>query len=313
MLNEERKREFIQDYTQSIGTAKYCMSVFKQFQKYEYKYNKDLAEFSAIEAQPIVDSCFGYKSKSVNMSLLIIKEYIRWCSKKKYPTSNGVFEVEINSAKRVKSLMIGNEEDLKNKLNKVFFLPKDRSTDTIYRCYLWMAYMGIRSEDAVDVEINQVNIKDRTITIGDRVFDMYQESIPDFKNAVELDAFVSYHTNPDYSQIKDRVSGDKLLRGVKSDSTTKSLGEAISRRFAKADIDFKCNYIRIYRSGIFDRIYHAQLNGENDLLFEKIVEYDMEGKSYSNQKPIERVKYVCIRELKVDYECWKQVFHTEYV
>ena len=79
MYNEELKTRFIRDYTGSLNTANVATTIFNAFEKYEQEWNADLCTKSAEELQPAVDEVVGLRTKSKWMTLIILKEYVKWC------------------------------------------------------------------------------------------------------------------------------------------------------------------------------------------------------------------------------------------
>ena len=76
MYNENQKRAFIESHTNSDKTMAKIVQIFSWFEPYEEDWGLDLSQQSAEKLQPVVNELTGVRSKSTELILIILKEYV---------------------------------------------------------------------------------------------------------------------------------------------------------------------------------------------------------------------------------------------
>ena len=308
MINSDRKELFIESYTSKKGTDTYIKSVFGRFTKYESMFEKDLCEFSDEEMQLVFDENFGLNTRSISTALVIIKGYIDWCKNKDIITTDSIYSVKIKTENKIINGMVYSPKDMLRRLNETFLSPQDCTIEVLYRTYLWMAYFGIRSSDAVKLTADNIDIGNMVIHYNGINFDICEEALEDIKYVVDEDSFVTVHYNPYYESVRKRYPGNEIFCGIKNVLSEPRLRECISRLMSESN-SFKFSYVKIYKSGLFYRMKKREDIGF-DIDFSAVVKYDMEGKEYKT--PLRQKAYLIDYDYKKEYQKWREVF-KEYV
>ena len=317
MYNNELKTKFVRNYTQSLSVAKLCETIFNKVGQYEEKWNADICTRTAEELQPMIDSIVGFRSRSKWSTLIILKDYVKWCIGNNIPNAcDGMLKINTVGLDNVKTQMVSIPKHLQKYLNEIYDPESDCSTDNIYRCFFWLAYSGMKEEDILDVKCEDVDLATLTVHYNGKDYEIYREAIPAFKNCVELGSFVYNH--PLYSANrtvwKPRADGNTLVRGIRSTSSLKSMRMTLSRK-AKEAIDNgrttqRLSYYRVYLSGLFYRMYEREKSGEPVDFTQDALEF-MEGREYQFEKGCKN-EIIKRREIAKDYledyQRWKLAF-----
>lgn len=315
MYNEELKISFIRSYTTSINTADVCQTIFNAFEPFEVEWDADLCTKNAEDLQPVVDNLVGLRTRSKWMRLIILKDYVKWCTGMKVPGAcDGMLKVETVGLEKVRCQTVANPFHLQTYLNSICEPESEETTDNIYRCFYWLAYGGVEEEDILNIKCSDVDLDNMVVKYKDTEIPIYREALPAFKNCVKLTQFVYKH--PNYSKLvyKDRVDGDTLVRGIRSAPSIKAMRVELSRRSkTKMDegrTDLKLSYFRVWISGLFYRMYERERAGM-PVDFSAAAAQFMEGKTYKLDKgrnTPEAKKRQLARDYLEDYERWKLAF-----
>ncbi len=314
MYNEDLKTQFVKSYTTSINTAKVCESVFNLFEPYERAWNADLCTRSAEELQPVINNIVGLRARSRFSRLIMLKDYVKWCiDVANVPNAcDGMLQINTVGLDKIRQQTVANPLHLQKYLNEICSLESDKSTDNIYRCYFWLAYGGVAEEDILQVKCSDVDFGNMVVHYKETEIPIYHEAIAAFRNCAELTQFVYNH--PNYTKIvwKDRVSGDTLVRGIRSSTTLYSLRAEISRRskLHEKETGIRLSYFRAWISGVFYRAYERELIGEEPD-FTGVAAAKMEGKIYkldSGRNTQEAKRRKVVKDYKEDYQRWKLAF-----
>jgi len=314
MYNEELKRQFIKSYTDSLHTETVARTIFDAIEPYEKQWGADMCTRSTAELQPVIDDLLGIRMRSKWMSIIILREYAKWCMLAKYPGAcNGIMEVNMIGLEKIKKQMVASPLHLQRYLDEIFDPVREETIDITYRCHLWMAYGGISDEDSLSVRVGDVNLEDLRINVGDTEAPIYREALPAFKSAITLTSFS--HRHPHYKRPvrKDRVAGDTIMRGVKADAHLLTLRSALSRRLTEAaktgQSKLQLSFYRIWLSGLFYRMYEAERAGF-PVDFSAAAVNEMHGKTYSltGRSTMQQKQNRKARDYAEDYQRWKLAF-----
>lgn len=314
MYNEELKRQFVRSYTTSINTAKVCESIFNLFEPYECIWNADLCTRSAEDLQPIVDSIVGLRARSRFSRLIMLKDYVKWCiSIAKVPNAcDGMLQITTVGLDKMRHQTVASPLHLQKYLDTICSPDSDQATDSIYRCYYWLAYGGVAEEDILKIKCSDVDFGNMVVHYNGTEIPIYREALAAFKNCAELTQFVYNHPNYTKKVWKERVDGDTLVRGVRSNLSLYSMRVEISRRAKQHEekTGLRLSYFRTWISGIFYRAYERELIGETPD-FSAVASSKMEGKVYkleSGRNTQESKKRKVVNDYKEDYQRWKLAF-----
>lgn len=310
MYNEERKERFIAQYTRSSQTARYARTIFRKFEKYENEvWHDDVCTQPAKVLEPILNNEIGVRIKTIERALFFLREYIKWCEKNGIKTLNELAQIEINTVEAVREKMVASPMHLQKKLDKVFYPESLESIDCIYRAYLWMAFAGLEDEDALEVEIADVDLNDLVIRHNNKIYQLYHEAKTTFEQACNLTEFRHKHENYESDLMMPRFPGTKLMRGIQSNIKRATVCGIITKRTTRNNVSI--SYKKIYYSGIFYRMYELERMGE-EVSFSDYVADLMQRKEYTFNKnrTYNKVANKLMREMKDDYDRWKFAFNT---
>lgn len=314
MYNEGLKINFIRNYTQSINTANVATTVFTAFAPHEEAWGADLCTKSTEELQPVIDEIVGLRSRSQWMSLTILKEYVKWCITMKVPGAcDGMLRITAVGLDKVRKQMVTSPLHLQRYLNEVFDPEGDETIDNLYRCYYWMAFSGIREEDTLSITASDVDFMDMSIRYGENCVPLYRESLPAFRNAVELSGFLYKHPNYAKEIRRDRVPGDTIMRGVRATTKIMSIRSMLSHRSADAlqegRTEQQLSFYRVWMSGLFYRMYERERAGIPVDFSDAAVDF-MSGRTYvvKGRVKLEHKQNKIEKDYMEDYQRWKLAF-----
>lgn len=328
MYNESQKMAFVNSRNQPT-TKKFVTQIFNWFEPYENKWGMDLALQSAEVLQPVVNELSGLRSKSTELLLIMLKEYVKWLKNNGYPYSRGIYGVQIDSIEKVRSQMISSPAHLVEVMKKVdtglkkkdgsaifrgFDSAELETVDIIYRVFLWMAFSGLYDAEAIQVKDSDVDLDKLVINFDGKKFKIYQEAKLDFEKACCLTDFNYIH--PHYETRRKRVDGNLIMRSMRSEEIDlMTIRPIVNKKLNpktegdKSRLKSKLSYNKIYLSGVFYRMFEQERMGKK-VDFAKLVARDMENTEYTMSATRTRntIANKLEREYKADYERWKCAF-----
>lgn len=315
MYNEDLKKKFVRQYTESINTAEVCRTVFNAFEPYENEWGADLCTRSTEELQPVVEGILGFRACSKWLRLNILRDYVRWCVTTKVPKAcDGMLNVEPIGLEKLKHQTVANPLHLQNYLNNICEPESEETVDNIYRCYYWLAYGGIDEEDILKIRCGDVDLENMMVLYNGTEVPIYREALPAFKNCVNLKQFIYKHPNYSNPISRDRVDGDILIRGIRNEPSVIKMRVTLSKiskkKIDEGVTDLKLSHYRVWISGLFYRMYERERAGI-PVDFSDAAERFVEGKTYqldSNHKTLKSKKRQIAKDYLEDYERWKLAF-----
>ena len=319
MYNENQKRAFIESHTNSDKTMAKIVQIFSWFEPYEEDWGLDLSKQSAEKLQPVVNELTGVRSKSTELILIILKEYVKWCGRNGYEVSRGIFDVRINTIDKIQNQMVASPLHLKAKLDEFFEPVEEETIDITYRVFLWMAFAGLDDKDAIRVTADCVDLKNLRINFEGHSYEIYKECIEDFKKACDLTDFQYKH--PNYITRRDRADGNLIMRGIRTPTVDlKTIRPVINKKFGADDTEetsgrqkSRISYKRTYLSGIFYRAYERERAGL-PVDFSEFIARSIERKEKTKKYTVTKTRTLTTiantieREYLADYEKWKCAF-----
>lgn len=309
MYNQERKLKFLSEKRES---SDYGISIFSATEAAEKALDKDLCELNAEVFDQIFEDSFGTRQRAVNTAIALLQSYVVWCREQGFKTSNAVFELDVDITSKIRRMMVASPMHLASILDQSFSPLEDGSVDCIYRCYLWMIFMGINDYDTVKVRVADVDFENLTVDYEGRKYDLYREALPAFRMACTATEFNYVHENPYYTSVRQRFPGELLMRGIRSDHMNlMSIRPYIKQKLSAKGFNLSARRIRL--SGIFYRAYETERCGF-EVNFNEPVLDQLEGRerakertysaNYSRQKAAKAIE----RDFQNDYENWKKAF-----
>lgn len=306
MYNHERKNKFILDTYSSPG---FSYTVFNKTAVYEERDRVDLCEMSVERVQLILNDNFGTQQNYMNSVKSVVRSYCRWCEDHGISINHELTQnIQTDVASKMKKSMVTSPYHLKTVLDIAFDRPNKQTTDCLYRCYYWMAFAGLRAIDAMNVRIHDVDFDRMCIVYQDKYYEIYRDSVMDFKNACFLDDFMYEH--PKYSSpiSRKRKTSDFLMRGIRSEQIAfETLRAEANRAIKKSNVNI--SYTKIKLSGVFYRAYDIErIYGVVDFREDAIASLQNQSEEYLSSKEGVTALRVAERNMTKDYTAWKQAF-----
>lgn len=315
MYNEDQKQRFIAAYTQSEKTKNFCELLFKATQVYETAWGADICTRSAEELKPVIEKLMGLRHWHKNVRLSILKSYAEWCLSVNVPgATSGLLEVVPEGLEKMKQQSFANPTHLELYLDSIYDREDEETLDNIYRTYYWLAYVGVKEEDILQIKTTDVDLANMEVKAAGKAYPILFEALPAIRNCVRLQSFVFKH--PNYTKLirRERIPGDGLLRGIRGEMTLQSLRVLIARgaRQKADETGMRPSYYRIRLSGIFYRAFQLEQSGKKPD-FMDLAEEDMQGKTYkfdNVRNTYSSIKRQIARDYQKDYERWKLAYRV---
>lgn len=304
MYNEAQKLSFMQDYSSNRHTQKRVIYLLNSFEQIENMTNTDLSCLSCEQLCSVLDRLATSERRSVD-TIRIIKKYVEWCGAHGLSFNKNIWKVQPDPTEAVKKQLVASPLHLQMIFNNMMDLEEMDSVDCVYRCFLWLAFAGLRMRDAVFITKANIDFMAHVIRYSGVSYEIYKEAIPALLKACELTQFNYYH--PNYSPVlKQRATGESILRTFKPVAPETQLINLRGRITAHCkNTTHSLSYKRVYDSGNYYRLYERERAGIPVNLSE-IVAREMEGKIY--KKTLKRAAQEVERDVKLEYNMWKQVY-----
>lgn len=315
MYNEEVKQQFLNSLSKE-SAMKMAEGVFKIVAPFEEELNKDVCFFDDTEIKAILADMSIMSGGTTNKGPRIqaLQNYIKWC------VSSGIDGVNTNilNAKgdptdKIRSRMVKDPEHLEAVLNALFKPVYEETVDVVYRSAFWLCYSGLNREDFENVKVSGIDLTNKTVTVGEDTFTLYEQSLDAIRTCIELDEFTVIH--PHYRGVDKRfVQEDTLLRcstGILSPSTLQIMtNRRVTGRKRYGIVVPKIKIESVSESGLFYRAYQESLRGF-DVDFINVVRKEMENKNYSTiTNSIKNQIMYRSRNYKAEYDRWVEVFYN---
>lgn len=325
MYNEAQKVMFVKGKTENVNVRVLYQKVFNATEKYEQAWGADLCTRSKEELQTMLEGLSNVRLSAVRSILTVLHNYGRWCLEQQIPGAcDGLIHVELPSGvERMRVQTVRNPRHLQSCLDKICRKESDETKDNVLRCYLWLAYGGMKEQDALRVRTSDVDFSNQVVRFEGKEYPIYREAIPAFRNCVRLTQFAVFNPasygsgSGDESYHIERSPGKLLLRaGRGSDPSLSVLRALLSKR--KKDARDECGvsedeieclrYYRVWISGVFYRMYENELAGDKpdfrDFVLEKKGDKTYKLDSGRNTQKARRAELA--RGYLADYNRWKQ-------
>lgn len=309
MYNETVKRAFISSYTESDATKLFCERLFGFVAPYEEMRGRDICAWDAQSLKQVTEMLTGTKNTARYVRIHILKKYAEWCVSNGVDGANlNIFQVHVTGLGKIREQMTAGPEMLQNYLNALFDPESEQTTDSVFRCAYWLAFMGIDKEEAAELKRSAVDIERWELVSARGKMILYPESVPAFRNCATLDAF-RYKEN-----WRARADPSLLLSGVRTQYSVSKLKVAMSSKareaFDEGLTNQRLSYERVERSGLFYRMKQREMAGY-PADFSEAAEEFMRGKEYKLDKSggtIESIRGRIISDYLHDYKQWKLAF-----
>ena len=315
MYNEELKRRFIDDYAKSDNVKYTCENLFNLFEKHENKWGADLCTVDKSLLQSAIDEEInGIRARGVEYKYSVLRSYVRWCmSNRIEDVSKAIFDIKTVGVDDMRIRTVSSPLHLKMFLDSFFKPDELNSQESIYRCFYWLAFMGMDSEDAIITKVKDVDLSNMIVNDEKNLqtYPIYWESIQSFRNCALLDYFMVENAKTILPIKTDRIDNDYLLRSTKGKSvpTIQSFRSSLTRfssnRSSKSEMELTYNRVKI--SGIF---YRSFLDEAIGIIpdFKKVA-YAEELKKTKDGKVMPDKLKRRVYSYKLDYDRWKLAWY----
>lgn len=319
MYNETTKQEFIRQYSESEAVRTRCKKIFNRLAEFEESCGVDVSEFSDDQIKRVLSEKAGLRHSSINVTVRILNDYLSWMQHNGHNPKNSKIAFDDNESivQKYRNKMAFGVEHLVRYFDAVFGNIADESVYITYRCFLWLAFVGLDVQDAMNVRTYDVDTVGMFVRVGGRTIPLYEESIQDFVAAKVLKSFrVINPLAPDKLIMMPRDDGDRLLRrvkrasGVNVNNAQRTISVEIPRCTKKAVenglVTARLNFSNVRLSGIFFRMYTREMSGF-PVNFLPIVEMDLGAEEMSSRN-ISSKRARLIKGYESDYAVWKMAY-----
>lgn len=324
MYNQAQKDWFVSEFSKTESMRASLHVMFEAIGKYEEECGKDFCQMNEDELNHVLSEVLGYRSKSKRARSSFLRSYSQWCVDNNIPGSClAIMNVDFDSLglDKFRRQTVASPQHLQRYLDSIFEKESEDTVDVVYRCFFWLAYMGLmKEEDALMVNESDVDFEDMAIHFNGKDYPFYREAVPAIKKCVSLKSFRFIH--PNYDPIfKPRAGGTALLRGLQDTMSVQVFRSRICmkarmRKFLQEDqkddkfLDLSLSYDRVWLSGRFFTMLENERSGMS-VDFTYLAEEFMTGKEYnlsSGRNLIGAKTRQMASDYQRDYERWKQAY-----
>lgn len=307
MYNAERKNRFLEYVKPSTKTT--FKSLFNAFEGKEWNKDTDLCELSTEDIEDVVSDMTIRSSNTFFATKSRIKSYVKWCKEQGYPCSDAINGLKFDQTRAIRSSMFASPRHLQEFLDKIFPPVSEHTLDCIYRGAVWLLYGGMTLEQARSVTVHDVGLT-HMLVCGQ--YEIYREAVEVFQFLSTSSKIRGVVKGKPSKNMRDRVPGDILLRGVRADKIDDVMtGVSLMHRISIAARGTGCAVSSkdLIRSGYFYRIFQAEQMGyEPDMR-----SLALTNKALSGWEDVESEKFfaranAAERSLTKEYEQWKRAF-----
>ena len=324
MYNQELKEQFVSAYSKNESKRRSLYNIFEALGKYEEKLSKDFCQMNDEEINYVLQELMGYRARSKTTRGSSLRAYARWCFDNQIPgamRSMESIDFDRIGLDKMRRQSVASPQHLQRYLDSVFEKESEGTVDVVYRCFFWLAYMGImKEENALSIDISDVDFEDMAIHFNGKDYPFYREAIMSIKKCATLESFRYLH--PNYEPvIRERAPGTKLLRGFKDVPSIHAFRNTICRKERERkfctdamkndkSLDLSLSFDRVWLSGRFFVMLENERSGMS-VDFTYLAEEFMEGRKYDlshSRNLIGAKKRQVARDYLRDYEQWKQAY-----
>ena len=269
MFDARTKIEFINDYAGEKGFAMTLRRLFNFFEPYEKEWNKDLACVELDLLRAAFRQFLSERKDAQYHTLNYLHAYYHWRRRQGLPVSDAIPRLHMDDRNRTTEQYVSGPEHL-NEVLRFLFSSAKPERDALVRAYLWFAYAGLRSGEAMRVRTEDVDLRNMRIHLGDLDFPIYAEAVPDILAAMEVTQFrVLREKQGNYA--RKRAEGDLLLRTYEREPRQQFYRMHIVRVLKSFEgmppprdvpiLPCKLSFYRTYVSGHFFRMFEMERRG----------------------------------------------------
>ena len=322
MYNEELKLKFIKTVFNTPSMAVNIEVVFNKTSKYEVIWGHDVCQATSEEISDLINNSFPKSTAGRNAYWTVLKKYITYCREENYPgvTQDDIYNINISGLDVIRSQMVRDSVDLEKYLNEVYNPIDKRTVDNTFRCFHWLAYMGFNEEEVDNIKCSDVDLKQQCVNLiqedGLISIKIPREAFETFKSCKTETEFMVSNKGIREPAPMNRVLGDKLLRSVRGNQSSKTLKVNVVKKqkeaFESGRTDKKkLTFSNLWLSGQFYKIYLKEVSGEdkNPDFKDLANEYVKSRKSKAANTEDRNYIKLTAKKYAVEYNLWKNAFN----
>lgn len=306
MYDEERRLRFLNTIN-AVSTRNFYASLFERIAPLEEELGMHIEDMSDEIAKPVFASFKLNRISSVKNTIERFQKYAGWLSENGIEFRPKLSYGAFGALSSIAEWMVPSPQALQSRLDKVFLKDDEKTSDNLCRVYLWLMFMGLPSDAAVDVDTKDVDLSVPCVMYNGAQYRVPPEAFTSFFVAATQSTFIVPHPIHE-DAVMTRVNSEKLLRSVKSVPTKRTLENKILQKSSEAGESISPSDIAY--SGVFYRAYLAEKQtGKADLssyvmtVLAKSKVYD--GLSHLQQQ---RRYHTVLSRVRRDYNNWKSAF-----
>ena len=323
MYNESQKMEYLDSSSQYTPESLVNVRrVLNRISKFEEEEEKDFCFIDNKEkVLDILSDICGFSSGGIRNKMSMLKGYVKWCKDVKQLPNVSVIINDISvdevSLRYVKHKFVADPADLQECMDNIFDIEDELTVDNVFRCFLWMAFIGINEDDMFSIQESDVDLRYQSVYFGGKDYPFPDEALDSFLNCIQLKEFRfknSHYSSHEYG-TRQRYDGAFLLRRspysaedtvYNPDGERQKFQAYISMKNKKSGSPRVLTYKSIKSSGFFYRLYQQEKLGVG-IEFDKVVEaLDEERDLQVNRgKALKQLE----RHVKDEYSRWKKTFY----
>ena len=318
MFNAELKNKYLSGCKSKVNPER----LFKKSRDYETAANLDLCQLDVETVNKLISYNSGYNIKTARTLISALRRYCLWCKEQGIDVNPDLLSIKnVDQTIGVKRSMVSSPSRLKSIMDYIFSRPDEQTDECLLKCFLWCAFFGVPTESVdfvCEVLKTDLDIEKGIIVVDNCSYEMYEESIPDFFNLKNLNAFAFRH--PTYKSVvyRKRIQSDYLFRGLESGKSKTghiNAGTMISKIGSiTRGGERTLRYSDIYLSGIFYRAFQLETEGFTPdftkYIQSRFGDVDLSrlprNSNLNSQRRISAQNWY--RDLLTNYEVWKKAF-----
>ena len=183
--------------------------------------------------------------------------------------------------KEIRTTMVSSPYFFNKYLDSVFEPTENNTIENLYRCAMWLLYIGLELDEIVDLEINNIDLYNRRIIYKDKYYRMPDYSFDSIEKCVSTISF--YYPHKNYCNCngvwRDRFIGSKLIRGENEELKAKTIKDMLGRYIKEANVsgktDKRMTLGMVSLSGSYYRLRAREMDCGTPPDFEALSKYQM--------------------------------------
>lgn len=312
LFNPDRKEAYIAFSPASARGVN--RTLFHTTFELETRLNTDICKIPEEDVRDLFNREFGLKASTVKVFLLSLNKYINWCVCTGLESDLKTHKFDFDFIYKSRKYLVASPAHMSAVLDKVFSPIDSHTIDCVTRGYVWLIYMGLTQEEAIDLTTDDVDLDSMTI----RYRDFMIRILPEAYKTIELLCKLTHfrHNRIDFPGEVARIEGNKILRGWKKSVNSKF---AIRERLVSINDDdtirFAVNYA--YLSGVYYRIMEFErMNGCPNFtqIAREYIKYQLRKKAKETSgHDLKRQIDMARRDLESGYSWWKKAYWPQFV